>query len=319
MTEQAVALTQRFADGLSQLAAALGDLPDEALRAHPQAGEWSIAAVLAHLADTEILAGERFRRIIADPDAAIHPLDQARWAEHLGYAERDPALAASTFRALRAANVEMLRLLPPGAWSRTGRHLTLGPTTLREQVRTFAEHTEEHVAQIGGLRDLLVGTSPRSAAEHPLLHRLARGSAIVDEALAGLPDAPLAARPPDGGWSIGEVLIHLGDSELMGAERFRRIVADDEAIVGWYDEARWAERLRYRDQDPRDGLLLFRTMRAANLRLLRLLAPDAWSRTGRHSTRGPLTLAEMVETYIDHAEDHAAQISCIRKAISGAD
>ena len=48
----------------------------------------------------------------------------------------------------------MLRLLPPEAWSRTGRHLTLGPTTLREQVRIFAAHTEEHIAQIVGLRDV---------------------------------------------------------------------------------------------------------------------------------------------------------------------
>lgn len=34
----------------------------------------------------------------------------------------------------------------------------LGPTTLREQMRTFAEHTEEHVEQIAGLRGRFTGT-----------------------------------------------------------------------------------------------------------------------------------------------------------------
>ncbi len=313
MANQDAALTQRFAAGLSLLTTALAGLAGAALRAHPLEGEWSISELVAHLADAEILAAERFRRIATDADATIHPFDQIGWAERLRYPERDSALDAATFGALRVANVALLRLLPPDAWSRPGHHLTLGPTTLRAQVLAFAEHTEEHIAQIGRLRDLLASANPTT--EHPLLQRLARGSAIVDAALAGVPDTLLAVRPPDGSWSIGEVLIHLGDSELMGAERFRRIVADDEAVISWYDEALWAERLRYRDQAPREGLTLFHTMRAANLRLLRLLAPDTWARTGTHSARGPLTLADMVTTYIEHAEDHAAQIAAIRRQL----
>ena len=145
-----------------------------------------------------------------------------------------------------------------------------------------------------------------------LLQRLEAGLAVVDEAVAGLTDEELRRQPTGGGWSIGEVLVHLADSEIMGAERYRRIVADDDARIGWYDEARWAERLRYREQDPRAALALFRTMRAANLALLRLLPPEDWARTGAHSTRGPLTLADMVRTYVEHAEEHAAQIAALR-------
>lgn len=98
--------------------------------------------------------------------------------------------------------------------------------------------------------------------------------------------------------------------------RFRRIVADDDAAIGWYDEARWAERLRYAEQSPWDGLHLFRTLRAANVRLLRLLPPDAWDRTGTHSARGPLTPAAMVEIYIEHAEGHAAQTTATRESLA---
>jgi hypothetical protein len=152
MAEETAALIERFAAGADRLAATVADLPDETLHAHPAAGEWSPAEILAHLADAEILAAERFRRIIADPDAIIAPLDQVNWAEHLRYFERDPAIALATFRALRAANAEILRLVAAEAWERTGHHRTLGPTTLRAQVQSFADHTEEHITQLAALR-----------------------------------------------------------------------------------------------------------------------------------------------------------------------
>ena len=152
MNDETAALVQRFAAGADQLAAAIADLPVGVLSIRPSAQEWSPGEVLAHLADAEILAGERFRRIIADPDAQLAPLDQVNWAEHLRYPERDSALALATFRALRAAHVELLRVVPPDAWARTGHHRTLGPTSLHDQVESFADHTEEHIAQIAAMR-----------------------------------------------------------------------------------------------------------------------------------------------------------------------
>jgi hypothetical protein len=152
-----------------------------------------------------------------------------------------------------------------------------------------------------------------TASVATLLQRLEDGLAVVNDATAGLASDQLAQRPTGEEWSIGEVLVHLADSEIIGAERFRRIIADDDAQIGWYDEARWAERLRYRDQDPWAALALFRTMRAANLTLLRLMPPEVWARSGVHSKYGPQTLADMVTTYIEHAEDHAAQIVAIRR------
>ena len=152
MRNDTAALIERFAQGADDLAAALADLPAEALHTRPTGDEWSIAEVLAHLADSEVLAAERFRRIIADADATLYPLAQVDWATQLHYPRRDPQVASATFRALRIANTELLRLLPPDAWERTGRHLTLGPSTLREQVRTFADHAKEHIAQIVALR-----------------------------------------------------------------------------------------------------------------------------------------------------------------------
>lgn len=146
------ALLERFADGAERLVAAVADVPAAAWHVRPSADDWSLGELLAHLADSEILAAERFRRIVADPDATIHPLAQVDWAACLRYEARDPHLALATFRALRADNAALLRLLPPDAWERAGRHVALGPTTLREQVQAFADHTDEHLAQIAALR-----------------------------------------------------------------------------------------------------------------------------------------------------------------------
>jgi hypothetical protein len=152
MAEETAALLQRFVAGAEQLAAMIADLPSGALRARAAADEWSPGEILAHLADAEVLAGERFRRIIADTNAPIQPLAQVNWAEHLRYTERDPEIALAAFRALRTANVEILRLISADAWERTGCHSVIGPTSLRDQVQSFADHTEEHIAQIAAMR-----------------------------------------------------------------------------------------------------------------------------------------------------------------------
>jgi hypothetical protein len=145
------ALIDRFAAGAGHLAATVAGLSAEAMHARPVMDEWSPGEILAHLADAEILAGERFRRIIADPEATIQPLDQVNWAEQLHYTERDPAIALDTFRALRMANAEILRLVPAEARERTGEHRVSGPTSLRDQVVSFTDHTEEHIAQIAAM------------------------------------------------------------------------------------------------------------------------------------------------------------------------
>ncbi|MFN8516261.1 MAG: DinB family protein [Thermomicrobiales bacterium] len=152
MAEGTAALVRRFAAGAEQLAAVVAGLPIGTLSTRPTAEEWSPAEILAHLADAEVLAGERFRRIIADTDPPIQPLAQVDWAEHLRYRERDPDIALASFRALRAANAEILRLVPAEAWERSGIHSVIGPTSLRDQVQSFADHTEEHIAQIAAMR-----------------------------------------------------------------------------------------------------------------------------------------------------------------------
>ena len=49
------------------------------LRKRPAPGKWSVAEILAHLADTELVGGFRIRMILGAPGTAITAFDQDAW------------------------------------------------------------------------------------------------------------------------------------------------------------------------------------------------------------------------------------------------
>lgn len=129
----------------------VGNLPAETLRRHPLAERWSVAEILAHLADAEIVAAFRIRKILSEPGCAIAAFDQDAWASSLDYAESDPQQSLRTFRTLRAANLALLRSLTAEQWERYGIHSERGKETLRRVVTMYAGHDVNHVRQIEGI------------------------------------------------------------------------------------------------------------------------------------------------------------------------
>ena len=71
------------------------------------------------------------------------------------------------------------------------------------------------------------------------------GPARIRETLVGLGSEQLQAHPRTDKWSIGEVVLHLADAEIMGAGRIRLALAQPGAPVTGYDQAIWANELRY--------------------------------------------------------------------------
>ena len=122
------------------------------LTKRPEPGKWSIAEILAHLADAELVGGWRMRLILGSNGVSIQPFDQDVWAETLGYAKRDPKLSLETFRALREANLAMLKALPKNLWENYGMHQERGKETITHIVRMFAGHDLNHRAQIEAIR-----------------------------------------------------------------------------------------------------------------------------------------------------------------------
>jgi hypothetical protein len=123
-------------------------LTPKQLRWQPAPGKWSIAEIVAHLADVEIVASWRMRSIIGADGISIQPFDQDVWASTFEYNKREPKQSLEVFRVLRENNLAMLRALPPEAWERHGMHLERGRETIAHLTRMFAGHDTNHVLQI---------------------------------------------------------------------------------------------------------------------------------------------------------------------------
>jgi hypothetical protein len=151
-----------------------------------------------------------------------------------------------------------------------------------------------------------------------LLERFRRGPELLASALTGAAGSEVDYKPAPGKWSVREIVAHVSDSELVGAERFRRVIAEDNAPLTAYDQNKWAENLDYARRKPSQSLEMFRNLRAENHELLKGLPEAAFQRIGQHSERGPMTLLSLVELYARHAEKHAQQIRDVRSAFKQA-
>jgi uncharacterized damage-inducible protein DinB len=127
---------------------AISRLNKKALRRRPGKGKWSIAEILAHLADAELVAGWRLRSILANNGTAIQSFDQDAWAQTFRYADREPKQSLRMFRVLRANNLALLESVPRQLWKNHGMHSERGKETVVHIVRLFAGHDTNHLKQI---------------------------------------------------------------------------------------------------------------------------------------------------------------------------
>ncbi len=71
------------------------------------------------------------------------------------------------------------------------------------------------------------------------------GHQAVVDALEGITETQLDARPSPGEWTPREVVHHLADSEMTSALRLRRLLAEENPAIAGYDEEAFARRLHY--------------------------------------------------------------------------
>lgn len=118
------------------------------LRTPERRGKWSIAQVLRHLADSDVVWGWRMRLILAQDRPQITGYDQDLWAERLDYADADPAESLETFAVLRRDNLRLLERATPEDMKRVGVHSERGEESVAHLARLFAGHDLMHLAQI---------------------------------------------------------------------------------------------------------------------------------------------------------------------------
>lgn len=134
------------------LGRAVGGLTREQDGTPERPGKWSVRQVVQHLADAETVGAFRYRMILAHDEPAIPGYDQDAWARHLRYEEADLPIALAEFRALRAANLRLLRSSTPEELQRVGLHSERGRESVEKMARMFAGHDLLHLRQIARVR-----------------------------------------------------------------------------------------------------------------------------------------------------------------------
>jgi uncharacterized damage-inducible protein DinB len=170
----------------------------------------------------------------------------------------------------------------------------------------MAESFEEYIGRIEGY---VKGRDPlRILRETP--RRLARR-------LAGATRRSLTAPPAPGKWSVGQILAHLSEIELLWGYRIRTMLERDEPEIVGMDQEVWARVGRYGRRDPAASLALFAALRRSHVELISALTPKERARGGRHSQFGKVTIARIARLLAGHDINHGRQIDAILKAKSG--
>ena len=146
-----------------------------------------------------------------------------------------------------------------------------------------------------------------------LLERFRRGPELLAVVLTGVFGEEEDFLPAPGKWSIRQIVAHLADAEMVGAHRFRQVIAEANPTLVAFDQDAWARNLDYARRKPKQSLETFRRIRAENYELLKGLPETVFERAGNHTQNGPMTLLRLLEGYANHAETHARQLQGVRE------
>ena len=130
------------------LARLIASLSKKQLSRRPAPDKWSIAEILSHLADAELVIGYRVRLMLTANGTAIQAFDQDAWAEAFNYRRGDARISLETFRTLRESNLKVLRMVPRHLWKNYGQHQERGKESVEHLVNLVAGHDVNHLMQV---------------------------------------------------------------------------------------------------------------------------------------------------------------------------
>ncbi len=145
----------------------------------------------------------------------------------------------------------------------------------------------------------------------------AAGGKKLVEAYAGLTRPQLLAVPIPGTWSLQQIALHLFDSDLIASDRMKRIAAMDCPLLIGYDESAFSRLPGLNELDAQQACQIFDTCRQMTATILRSLPDESFERYGIHNEAGKVTLAEMVDNYIKHLDDHLVHVAKKREILGG--
>ncbi len=131
-------------------------------------------------------------------------------------------------------------------------------------------------------------------------------------AVAGLNDAQLDTPYRPGGWTVRQVVHHVGDSHMNSFLRFRWALTEDEPTIKPYDEGEWAK-LADMQMPVEISLTLLDSLHARMMAMLSPLTDAQFARTFRHPEAGLMRVDTNLALYSWHSRHHVAHITSLRQ------
>ncbi|MBI2428964.1 MAG: DinB family protein [Ignavibacteriales bacterium] len=120
----------------------------KALYKKPEPNKWSVAEIVAHLAETELVMGWRYRSIAEKNEVRIQSFEQDDWAKNSRYEKSDIFVMLDLYETLRNANLSFIKGLPKEKLENFGMHEERGKETILHITRLEAGHDLNHLMQI---------------------------------------------------------------------------------------------------------------------------------------------------------------------------
>ncbi len=142
-------LLERYAAAPAALQGKLRGLGRAQLDFRPFPEAWTVHEQVVHLADAELNASVRLRKILAQSGAAVEVYDEEKWQAGLDYQAQDLERAAGLFRMLREASAGLLARAREEQWQGNWvLHPERGKLTLRGWLELYVEHSDTHLGYI---------------------------------------------------------------------------------------------------------------------------------------------------------------------------
>jgi hypothetical protein len=148
MTSQERAeLVSRYRLGAHAFLETLARLPEGSLDRSSDADAWTPRMIAHHVADAELTAGARLRRLIAEDSPRLVAYDPDGYARRLHY-DRPLQASLALISALTDSSAELLERLSDEEWTRSGLHEETGAYTAETWLAVYAGHCQAHAEQV---------------------------------------------------------------------------------------------------------------------------------------------------------------------------
>ena len=146
----------------------------------------------------------------------------------------------------------------------------------------------------------------------PAMAAIADLPARLGAAVRGLSEGQVDTPYRPGGWTVRQLVHHIGDSHANAYIRTKLALTELEPVIKPYNQEAWAllpdSRLPIEESLP-----LIEAIHAHWTALWRSLAPDQFGRTFNHPENGIMTLDTQLQLYAWHSRHHVAHITALRQ------